>query len=490
MTNRRRFLRTSGLALGASVWPGTPFRAAAGGDAKRLRERVEGPVLLPGDDLYDASRRVASHNPTTDKYPAVIVGPSSAAGVAYAIRFAREHDLDLAVQSGGHDVLGQSTVDGGVLIHLGLMTSVRQEGARVRVQPGVSAGQLNQELGQQGMALPLGCHPNVGVAGLTLGGGLGWLLGAMGVTCDQVSAFEIVLASGDTVIATNEHHVDLFWALKGGGGNFGVVTSIDYEARPLQRVARGFIVIAGEHLPSFMAAWDRFMASIPRELVVELVLTRDPAPLIQVTYCHASPESFDIGLLDPLLAAAPLATHHDVVPYPKLTDVPHALLRRFAPTANPRAAGGEAYNYWRGASCAGWSDTAIRALEVSFESSPPGATIGIGHYVHGAALDTEASSSALVRTPGTSSYFFNTNWGSNEPSERHTRWVRDAMRRQAAFAAPTYINYLSTNDAPAVALAYGSHYSRLSEIKSEYDPTNLFRGNRNILPVSRNREPQ
>ncbi len=220
---------------------------------------------------------------------------------------------------------------------------------------------------------------------------------------------------------------------------------------------------------------------MPRELVVELVLSREPEPLINVTYCCSS---LRIGqkALDPLLEAGkPLATYRDVVPYPHIADVPASLLQRFAPANNSDLVEGVVYNYWRGASCGDWNRSAIDALVESFNTAPSRSTIGIGHYMHGAAVDP-TTDTPLVRVAGSSSFFFNTNWARNAEARQHIQWVERSMERQQPYVMPTYINYLSSNDAGSVAAAYGQNYDRLRDIKTAYDPANLFNQNRNILP--------
>lgn len=483
--NRRELLVAGGLGLAGCAIPksgrGTTLERAVA----RLKASVSGPVLVAGDELYDASRRVQSHNPLTDKRPAVIVGPRNAQDVARAIRFARDLDMQLAVQSGGHDVLGQSTVDGGVLIHNGLMSEIRVDGGSVQVRPGARAGQVNTTLGRRGLAVPLGCHPNVGVAGLTLGGGLGWLLGAHGLTCDHVRAFEVVTADGEVRIASATRNPDLNFALRGGGGNFGVVTDMEFDALELKRVARGFLIYRGDQLADFMQILEDFTASAPRELVVETVLVAGADPIIGVTYCHASAEGFRRSLLGRLVEfGPPLGEHHDVVPYPDVASVPEHLVRRFL---TPAAAGspttGPPGNHWRGRSCAAWTETAVDELVAAFRSAPDGATVGIGHRIHGAALEIDPQEAAFPRVPGSWSFFFNTSWSDPAAMSRHMQWVDRSAARMDPYCIPTYVNYLSSGDPGAVASTYGPSFGRLRAVKAAYDPDNVFRLNRNIPPA-------
>ena len=170
------------------------------------------------------------------------------------------------------------------------------------------------------------------------------------------------------------------------------------------------------------------------------------------------------------------------MPYTELTNIPASLLRRFAPVRGPAANDAPRFNYWRGASCQGWDARAFDALVSSIETAPAGSTIGIGHYMHGAATETEPGLSALVRTRGTPSYFFNANWQGSDPDRRHVGWVTGAIDRPRPYASPTYINYLSWNEATDVASSYGANYGRLRQLKAKYDPSNVFQLNRNIRP--------
>ena len=486
----RRELSKAILATAAgmtvSAYPSSSFALPTKTSIQKLSASLEGPVVLAGDELYEQARRVASHNPTTDKHPAVIVGCTSVEDVAASIRFAREQALPLAIQGGGHDVLGQSTVQEGMLLHTGYMNSISLDDECVRVECGVRAGQLNQALQPKGLAVPLGCHPNVGVTGLTLGGGLGWLLGSHGVTCDSVKSFEIVTADGNFLSVSEYSHPDLFWALRGGGGNFGVVTAIEYRHSPLSSVARGFIVYPGDNLGEFMRMFDDFMKQLPRELVVELVLTTGPNPLINVTFCCSSPESFSESSIEQLLKfGSPIAKHIDVVPYSQLTEVPAEVVSRVFGDEQQVDVSNEPvewFNFWRGGSNSGWSHDAVQALQGSFRSAPDNASIGIGHFMHGRACDIDPSASPLIRQSGQFSYFFNANWSNPSENTRNMDWVVNSHNAQRKYSVPTYINYLSESGIDKVAQSYGSHFAELQAVKRRYDEENVFRFNRNIIP--------
>ena len=199
-----------------------------------LQEKLTGKVILPGDTDYESARRIFSFNPRTARRPQMILRCSAADDAVRAVRFAREKQLDLAVRSGGHDLLGASICDG-MVVDLSPMKGIRmnREDGSVRVEAGVRAAELNAATQAAGLAVPLGCHPAVGVAGLTLGGGLGWLLGKHGATCDNLLGTDIVMADGKMLHASVAENADLFWALRGGGGNFGIVTALEYRLHPV-----------------------------------------------------------------------------------------------------------------------------------------------------------------------------------------------------------------------------------------------------------------
>ena len=489
--SRRRLLGAfAGMFASSRALTGCSAAGVSQPNLTKFIDSIEGEVLLPVAAGYERLRRVQSHNPRTDKRPALIARCANPSDVALSVLFARENAMEIAVRGGGHDVMGQCTTDGGVLIDLGPLQDVQMGDANrsVRVGAGVIAGQLNPLLQNRGVAVPLGCHPGVGVAGLTLGGGLGWLLGKYGATCDSVTAFDVVTAQGQRVRATADDEADLFWALRGGGGNFGVVTAIEYRTYPMDTIVRGFVVYSASRLREFMQFYDQFMQAAPDELTVEVVIATAQEPLITITFCYAGDERQAAKAIEPLLRfGPPLADDVAVVPYARLGDVPAHLIRRFFGDAGENETApqpqGEAFNYWQGASLSDWSEPAIQALSDAFSVAAVGYSIGIGHYIHGQISRVADADTAIVRREGSYSYFFNVNWRGVGDARSSMRWVDRSLSSLSAYADPTYVNYLSSNDHTAIAQTYGRNYDRLRRIKNTFDPFNVFHLNRNIVPL-------
>lgn len=500
--SRRSLLATApALALGAAGlaacgdWlvrrPGD--RVALAPALSRLRGALAGQLIVPGEAGYDEARRPASFNPDTDKHPAAIALCAGEEDLVRCLETAQRHDLDVAVRGGGHDVLGRSTCEGGLLIDLSLMNAVdvNAERATARVGAGCRVGQLDAVLQDYGLAAALACNPTVGVGGLTLGGGLGWLLGRFGAACDNLEAVELVTADGRRLRASNQENEDLFWALRGGGGNFGVATQFEYRVHALERVTGGYIVYAGAHTPAFLRLYRDIMARAPDELTVEVVIFPSPTPphhpLLVAVACHSGAPADAERALAPLLRfGPPMASGLRSIPYAEIADPAPEIAAVLGATSGDRPAenAGGGFNYWRGATLSDWGDDALDAFVSCAETAPPGWSIGLGHYMHGAACAPDPSATPLVRRRGSASYFFNIGWGEDEHSGEAMRWVADSIAAMRPFSLPgAYINYLSEETETAVAAAYGANYARLRALKRRYDPDNLFHLNRNIAPA-------
>jgi hypothetical protein len=427
-----------------------------------LRSSVEGTLIRPGEDLYDAARRVGSFNPTSDKRPGLIVRCAGTADVVQAVEFARSLDLEIAVRGGGHDVLGESVCEGGVLIDLGPMKGIQvdPEGGVASLQSGLRAGEVNEFLQTHNLAAALGCNPGVGISGLTLGGGLGWFLGRFGATCDDLVAAEVVTADGRVLRASEDENADLFWGLRGGGGNFGIATSFQLRCHPVGQVTGGFVAYRG---------------SQARE------------PLVLAMACYSGDPDRATQVLAPLRAfGPPLADSIGLVPYARLTDPPQALgplFERDEPAEADSERVGPGQNYWRGITLPSLDDRTIDALLECVAIAPLGWSVGLGHYLHGAASRVEAGAMPVLRDLGASSLFFSANWRDPSDAERSMGWVEDALELMRPVTSEgTYINYLSSGSEAAVRSSYGDNYARLVALKGEFDPQNVFHLNRNIRP--------
>jgi FAD/FMN-containing dehydrogenase len=494
--SRRAFLAVAGTLAGSALSTAIASDAASAPVQKLVKpahkiafsESMRGNVLYPGASDYDAARRVKSHNPGTDHYPAIIARCADGADVSKAIRFAREHGLEIAVRSGGHDVLGQSTTAGGLLVDMGSMRRIDVSANEpvVRIEAGVLAGQLNNTLQDHGLAVPLGCHPGVGVAGLTLGGGLGWLLGRYGATCDNVLAMDVITAEGREVRVSADIEPQLFWALRGGGGNFGVVTAIEFQTHPVGEVVRGFVVYSAKQTKAFLHFYHDFMTKAPDELTAEVTIVSASEPIIALTFCYAGDERKARQIIDPLLRfGPPLAEDVALVPFARLTDIPPEIGRQFAAPADQAespAPSNYGFNYWQGASLSDWDEASVDAFDERLQQAPVGYSIGLGHYMHGEISRVEDDATPIIRRDGSYSYFFNANWGRPVDADRSMSWVNESISSMSQFSNPTYVNYLSSGDASSVQDTYGGNYKRLRDIKALYDPENVFHLNRNIRP--------
>lgn len=496
--SRRQFLGKTALAAGGILMTSVSSAFAQLGvetGTSRLATRltsfaksVNGKIILSSDDAYDGLRRAGSFNPLTDKRPIIIVQCATSADVARSINFARINKLELAVRSGGFDVLGQSTCEGGVLIDLSLLQELKldQQGRTVRVGAGVRGGQVDYLLDKSDLVVPFACHPAVGVSGLTLGGGLGWILGKHGTTADNVTAMEIITAEGRELRVTSNENPDLFWALRGGGGNFGVVTAFEYATHQLQRVTGGFLVYPIHKLADYLKFYRETMSSAPRELMIEISVVPTNPPLLVTTVCHSGSERDAQTVLEPIRKFGPPL--YDGIHSTRLQQItsPSQDAQNFIesygeknPASQQQRDGN--YNHWRGASIAEWTDAAITQFVHCINEAPPGWSMGIGHYMHGTPCEVEESAMPVMRDQNRSSYFFNMSWGHSSQSSKAMRWVDQSIKdMQPHNHSGTYINYLSSNTNEAVALAYGDNYPRLQKLKSQYDPDNIFHLNRNV----------
>lgn len=437
---------------------------------------IKGQVLLAAHTDYEAVRRVASFNLLTDKKPLLISRCVDADDVARSIEFARLNRLEVAVRGGGHDVLGQSVCDGGVLIDLSLMKQIdhQAEQGRVRVTGGVLSGEVDYRLSGSGQVLALGCHPGVGVTGLTLGGGYGWVAGKFGTAADNVNAMDVVTADGQKLRATEEVNEDLFWGLRGGGGNFGVVTAIEYQAHPLESVVGGFLVYPLEQMAALLAWYQELMADAPDGLVAELAVTHIGRPLLAMTVCYAGGTEDAKAIVAHIRdATKPIFDGLRQTPLQQLTAItPEG--QAFINSERQRNSGGASaepaeadgyFNHWRGASVSKWTDPAIATFVKCLEDAPPGWSIGIGHFVHGVAARVPEGSTALPREGASSSFFFNVSWTQSTLSTANMAWVDRSLKAMAPhLSSRAYINYLSASDEESVSASYGKSYRRLQTL--------------------------
>jgi len=455
-------------------------RTSLADTAAELARSFAGQVLRPGDAGYEEIRKV--HNGLIDKRPALIARCLGLADILAALQVARREGLELAVRGGGHNVAGRATTEGGLLIDLQLMKGIHvdPEARTARAQGGVTWNEFNRETQLHGLATTGGVVSSTGIAGLTLGGGLGWLMGKHALALDNLISAEVVLAEGKVVTASAERNPDLFWALRGGGGNFGVVASFEYRLHPVGPMVTGGII----GYP-FSAAFDvlrhfrDITASLPDEFTIFAGLVHAPdgsgEKLALLVLCHCGTPA------EGEAAAAPIKRFGKPV-VDTVGPVPYAQLNTMLDAAYPRGA----LNYWKSSFLAGLSDDAIRAMVDCFAACPaPMGQLLLEHF-HGAVTRVGVSDTAFPhRTPGYNMLVLS-EWTDPAQTGACTAWARDSFAALRPYmGAGRYVNYFDADErADAVAAAYGPNYARLQQIKKSYDPGNLFRLNQNILPTA------
>jgi FAD/FMN-containing dehydrogenase len=442
-----------------------------------LSKAFTGRILQPADPAYETARRV--HNGLIDKRPAIIAQCRGAADIVDAIRLARERNLEVAVRGGGHNVAGRSTIDGGVMIDLSTMQGVHVD-PRVRTaraQGGLTWNGFNRETQLHGLATTGGVISTTGIGGLTLGGGIGWLMGKHALALDNLLSVDVVLADGTLLTACAEKHPDLFWALRGGGGNFGIAASMEYRLHPV-----GPLVTGGVIAYPFHEAWDvlRFYrdvtSSLPDELTVFGGLIHAPdgsgAKLVAMIVCHCGSLADGEDALKTIKAFRSPAMD-------AAGPMPYCQLNMMLDDGFPRGA----LNYWKSAFLSGLGDDAIRTMIDSFAQCPtPMGALMLEHF-HGAVTRVGVTDTAFPHRDEGHNLLVLGQWTDPKDNEACISWARDAYNAMAAFMGPgRYVNYLGEDEQSEVPSAYGQNYRRLTQIKAKYDPDNFFRMNQNIRP--------
>ena len=456
---------------------------------EELRRQLAGEVVVPQDSEYDAARSV--WNGYIDKRPRVVARCRGVADILAALRFARAHSLLTAIRGGGHNVAGFGTCDGGIVIDLGPMKGVRvdPEARTARAQPGLTWGEFDRETQAFGLATTGGLVTTTGIAGFTLGGGIGWLTRKHGFTIDNLISADVVTADGRLLTASPASHPDLFWALRGGGGNFGIVTSFEFQLHPVGPVVLGGAVFhPAEKAREVLRFYNRWVATLPDEMTsMAAFITAPPlpfipqplhgTPMVAIAVCYAGPMEDGQRVAQPLVTFGPPQVAH-------IGPVPYTILQGMFDASAPRGI----HAYWKTHYVQDLSDAAIDALvaeTAKMGSLSPFATLHI-HHLEGAVSCVKPEATAFRhRTPR---YAMNVVglWTAGEQADPHIAWVRRTFDAVQPFAtgAP-YLNFLGDEGADRVRAAYGAEtYDRLAKIKQRYDPTNFFRVNQNIRPTA------
>jgi FAD/FMN-containing dehydrogenase len=450
-----------------------------------LRGKVRGTVALPGEDGYEAARTI--WNAMIDRRPGLVVRCLDALDVINAVKIVRDEKLLVAVRGGGHNIAGNAVCDGGLLIDLSLMRAVRIDPASrtARVEPGATLADFDKEAQEFGLVTPLGINSTTGVAGLTLGGGFGWTTRKFGLTIDNLISADVVTADAKLVRASEKENPDLFWALRGGGGNFGVVTSFEFKLHPLgPEVLSGLIVHPLEHAGELLPAFRRIAKEAPDELTTWVVMRKaPPLPFLPAEWhgkevlifaaCYAGDMKDGEKALQGLRALGkPIA---DVIsPHPFA-----AWQAAFDPLLTPGAR-----NYWKSHDFADLPDAAINVILDAVRQLPsPECEVFIAH-VGGAMARVAGDATAF---PNRDAHFImnvHTRWQDKAQDRACIAWARRLFEAAAPFASGSvYVNFMPDDENDRVEKAYGTNYGRLAEIKRRYDPANLFRMNQNIRPA-------
>jgi hypothetical protein len=435
-----------------------------------------GAVIRGGDAEYDAARRI--WNASIDKRPALIVRCSGLADVIAAVRFAREHELLVAIRGGGHNVGGRALCDGGVVIDLSRMKGIHVDpkARRARVQPGVLLGELDRETHVFGLAVPAGVVSKTGVAGLTLGGGVGWLARKHGLTCDNVVSFELVTAEGEVLRVSADEHADLFWALRGGGGNFGVVTSFEYRLHPISMVLGGLIIHPRDRAMELLRFYRSLTQSAPDEFAAYAALmhTPDGHPVAAIAACYSGELADGERFLAPLRSfGTPLVDAIQPMPFP----VMQTLLDGAVPDGHQ--------NYWKSTFLRELSDDAIEVIVSHANQATSPMTAVLVEQYGGAASRVGKSDTAFAQRHGQYDLGILTQWVEPAESARHIEWTRRFADAMTPFRSGDYLlNFLGDENEDTIRASFGSNYARLVEVKTKYDPTNFFRVNQNVKPAA------
>ena len=437
-----------------------------------------GRVILPGDPEYDKTRRVVWWNPATDKRPAMIAQCERDDDVARCIDFARRQELTLAVRSGGHSFLGWGTGDG-LVIDVSRMKDIALDPVQrtIRVGAGVTAEEMLSVAAKHGLAPILGECASVG-AGLALGGGLGWLSGKYGATCDNLLSARLITAGADSATTDALSNEDLYWAIRGGGGNFGVVTSFEYRLHAVREVLAGGFAYPVRDARSVVRFFQSFMSTAPDELQALAYLSSAGGGSVMVVVVYAGD----------LNAGERLVSQFRRFRVPQRDWVQrraYADTYTMPPYSDDDGPAG-AFHAIRGSYLEHLSHEAIDAVLARFAEPPPACEFGfnLDHYTHGEVCRVAPDSTAFeLRAPGGVHVAFGAAWDAPERAAACTSWLDETWKQLQAYAASRmYANYMSAEGELAAKAAYGRNYARLVSIKKRYDPDNVFRGNLNIQP--------
>ena len=456
-------------------------------DAFVMQER--GRVLQPGDPAYDEARQI--WNAMIDRRPALIVQCHGAADVVHAVKLARDNDLLVAVRGGGHNIAGNAVCQDGLMIDLSLMNSVRVDvdARRAWVGPGATLADVDKETAAFGMVIPTGINSTTGIAGLTLGGGFGWLTRKFGLTIDCLASCDVVTADGKLLKASATENSDLFWALRGGGGNFGIVTCFEFKLQPLgAQVMAGLVVHPFADARHVLAEYRKALENAPDELTCWVVMRKAPPlpflpeewhgkEILALAMCYCGDMAMAERACSQLRGIGkPIADVVAPMPFPAWQQAFDPLLEKGA------------RNYWKSHDFLTLSDETIDVLLPAVDNLPgPECEIFVGH-VGGAAGRIAVDATAFPQRRAHFVMNVHARWREMTKDRACIDWAQKLFEAAKPLSAGTaYVNFMPSDETGRVEAAYGGNYARLSEIKGIFDPRNMFRMNQNILPGEQSR---
>jgi FAD/FMN-containing dehydrogenase len=452
---------------------------------RNLRSKVKGQIVLPSDQDYDEVRKI--WNAMIDRRPALIVRCAETSDVPHAISFARENGLEISVRGAGHNIAGNALCDGGVMVDFSMMRNVRvdAETKRAYVDPGATLADFDSAAQSHGLATPLGINSTTGIAGLTLGGGFGWLTRKYGLTIDSLISVDAVTADGQKIRASENEHADLFWAIRGGGGNFAVVTQFEFNLHSVgPEILAGLIVFPFDQAKQVLTRYREFVDSAPEDLNVWAVMRKAPPLPFLPAHAHGKTAVvlaiFYVGeaaqgkkLTEPLHHfGAPYGAHIGAQPYTQWQ-------KAFDPLLTPGAR-----NYWKSHNFTELSGGALNTMfEFADKLPTPQCEIFIG-LIAGAANRVPADAMAYANRDAKFVLNVHGRWDERTDDEQCIAWAREFFQAAAPYASKgAYVNFMTEEESGRVAAAYGANYDRLAQIKNLYDPQNLFHLNQNIKPA-------
>lgn len=450
-----------------------------------LRGALRGSLLRPDSPGYDEARQI--WNGMIDRRPSLIVRCAGCADVRHAVSFARSTGLELAVRGGGHNIAGSAICDGGLVIDLSMMKSVRVEPStrRAYVEPGATLGDFDHEAQAFGLATPLGINSTTGVAGLTLGGGFGWLSRRFGMTVDNLVSADVVTADGKLVRASADEHGDLFWAIRGGGGNFGIVTMFEFALHPVgPEVYGGLVVLPLDAARDALARYAEAVETMPDELTVWSVLRLAPPlpflpeemhgkPVIVFAVCYTGPLERGPAAVEPVRNFGRSCGEH-------LGPMAYASWQKaFDPLLTPGAR-----NYWKSHNLASLPAGLVDTLMDAIALLPSAQCEIFFGLIGGATMRVAPEATAYPNRDALYVMNVHGRWSDPDDDARCIAWARDFFDASAPYATGSvYVNFLTADERDRIGQAYGPNLARLAAVKQHYDPQNLFAHNQNIQPA-------